>query len=87
MAGVNPLSRPPHANAMSNLSRAYNIHDLRELARKRLPKGLFEFVDRGAEDEVSLRGNRAALDRIRFRPRRRAPMPFATTVAPESNTS
>jgi len=49
--------------------RAYNISDLRELARCRLPKGLFEFVDRGAEDEVSLRNNRAALDRIRLRPR------------------
>jgi len=48
---------------------AYNIHDLRELARRRLPKGLFEFVDRGAEDEVSLRDNRAALERIRLRPR------------------
>ena len=48
---------------------AYNIHDLRELARRRLPKGLFEFVDRGAEDEVSLSNNRAALERIRLKPR------------------
>jgi isopentenyl diphosphate isomerase/L-lactate dehydrogenase-like FMN-dependent dehydrogenase len=50
-------------------SPAYNIFDLRELARRRLPKGLFEFVDRGAEDEVSLRHNRAALERIKLRPR------------------
>lgn len=48
---------------------AYNIADLRELARKRLPKGLFEFVDRGTEDEVSLRHNRAIFERIRFKPR------------------
>jgi isopentenyl diphosphate isomerase/L-lactate dehydrogenase-like FMN-dependent dehydrogenase len=49
--------------------KAYNIFDLRALALKRVPKGLFEFVDRGTEDEVSLRNNRAVFDRIRFRPR------------------
>jgi isopentenyl diphosphate isomerase/L-lactate dehydrogenase-like FMN-dependent dehydrogenase len=48
---------------------AYNIADLREMARRRLPKGIFEFVDRGAEDEVSLRNNRAAFERIKFKPR------------------
>lgn len=48
---------------------AFNIADLRAIARRRLPKGIFEFVDRGAEDEVSLRNNRAAFDRIRLRPR------------------
>jgi isopentenyl diphosphate isomerase/L-lactate dehydrogenase-like FMN-dependent dehydrogenase len=48
---------------------AYNIFDLRERALKRVPKGLFEFVDRGTEDEVSLRNNRAVFERIRFRPR------------------
>lgn len=47
----------------------YNITDLREIARRRLPKGLFEYVDRGVEDEVSLRNNRAAFERIRLRPR------------------
>ena len=51
------------------VEHAYNIHDLRELARRRLPKGLFEFVDRGSEDEVSLRENRAALARIGLKPR------------------
>ena len=48
---------------------AYNIADLRAMALKRVPKGLFEFVDRGTEDEVSLRNNRAVFERIRFRPR------------------
>ena len=48
---------------------AYNIFDLREMARRRVPKGLFEFVDRGTEDEVALRNNRAVFERIRFRPR------------------
>jgi isopentenyl diphosphate isomerase/L-lactate dehydrogenase-like FMN-dependent dehydrogenase len=48
---------------------AYNIFDLREIALRRVPKGLFEFVDRGTEDEVSLRHNRAVFDRIKFKPR------------------
>jgi isopentenyl diphosphate isomerase/L-lactate dehydrogenase-like FMN-dependent dehydrogenase len=55
--------------AMSKDLRAYNIFDLRERARKRVPKGIFEFVDRGTEDEVSLRNNRTVFERIRFRPR------------------
>ena len=52
-----------------NTLGAYNIADLREIARRRLPKGIFEFVDRGAEDEVSLRNNRAAFERIKLKPR------------------
>jgi isopentenyl diphosphate isomerase/L-lactate dehydrogenase-like FMN-dependent dehydrogenase len=48
---------------------AYNISDLRKMALKRVPKGLFEFVDRGTEDEVSLKNNRAVFERIRFKPR------------------
>jgi L-lactate dehydrogenase (cytochrome) len=46
-----------------------NIEDLRRLARKRLPRAIFEFVDGGAHDELTLRANRADLDSIRFRPR------------------
>jgi hypothetical protein len=52
-----------------NTLGAYNIADLREMARRRLPHGIFEFIDRGTEDEVALRNNRAAFERIRFRPR------------------
>jgi isopentenyl diphosphate isomerase/L-lactate dehydrogenase-like FMN-dependent dehydrogenase len=48
---------------------AYNIHDLREMAKRRLPRGVFEFVDRGTEDESALRNNRDAFERIRFKPR------------------
>src|SRR5258708_17705607 len=48
---------------------AYNIADLREIALRRVPKGMFEFVDRGTEDEVALRNNRAAFERIKFKPR------------------
>ena len=48
---------------------AQNIFDLRDMARQRLPKWLFEFVDRGTEEEVALRNNREAFERIQFRPR------------------
>lgn len=48
---------------------AYNIADLRKMARRRLPNGLWEYLDRGTEDEVSLRNNRAAFERIEFKPR------------------
>ena len=48
---------------------AYNIFDLREIALKRMPKFMFEFFDRGTEDEVALRNNRAAFERIKLKPR------------------
>ena len=48
---------------------AYNIDDLREQARKRLPRGIFEYVDRGAEDELALRRNRDAYQSLRLKNR------------------
>ena len=47
---------------------AYDIADLRVLARRRLPKGVFEFFDRGNGDEQALIENRAALERIKLAP-------------------
>ncbi|HEY4293474.1 alpha-hydroxy acid oxidase [Luteibacter sp.] len=46
-----------------------NIADLRELARRRVPRAFFEYADRGSYDEVTLRENRRAFDRLRFRQR------------------
>ena len=54
---------------MTALDRCFNIDDLRLAAKRRLPRGIFEYVDRGTEGEVSLRENRAAFDRIRILPR------------------
>ncbi len=48
---------------------AYDIADLRERARRRLPKGVFEFMDRGNGDEVAVANNRAAFERVKFSPR------------------
>jgi len=45
---------------------AYNISDLRDAARRRLPKTIFEFIDGGAFDEVSLRANQADFEKRRF---------------------
>lgn len=74
----------------------YNIADLRERARRRLPLGIWEYAERGVEDECGMARNRAAFEAITFRPRvlrgvetidasceifgRRVPFPFA--IAP-----
>lgn len=54
---------------MANLDRAVNIEDLRRLAKRRLPRAIFDFFDGGAEDEVTLRENRAAFERVRLLPK------------------
>jgi L-lactate dehydrogenase (cytochrome) len=51
------------------LASAVNIADLRRLARRRLPKLVFDYIDGGAEDEFTLRDNSRAFHDIRFRPR------------------
>lgn len=47
-----------------------NVEDYRRLARQRLPRIVFDFLDGGAEDERGLAHNRSVLAGIRFRPRR-----------------
>ena len=51
------------------VEKAVNIEDLRRLAKRRLPRAIFDFFDGGAEDEVTLRENRAAFERVRLLPR------------------
>jgi L-lactate dehydrogenase (cytochrome) len=46
-----------------------NIEDLRQLARRKVPKAIFEYIDHGSYDQISLRANRDALQAIRFRQR------------------
>jgi L-lactate dehydrogenase (cytochrome) len=46
-----------------------SIAELREEARRRVPRAIFEYADRGAYDEVTLRRNRAAFDDIELRQR------------------
>ncbi|MCX7864971.1 MAG: alpha-hydroxy-acid oxidizing protein [Novosphingobium sp.] len=55
---------------MSRIARrAHNIWDLRAIAKARLPRAIFEFVERGTEDDLLIRQNREALERIKFSPR------------------
>ena len=54
---------------MADLNQVVSIEDLRRLARRRLPRAIFDFFDGGAEDEVTLRENRAAFERVRLLPK------------------
>src|SRR5574340_386830 len=46
-----------------------NIEDLRRLAQRRLPRPVFDYLDGGAEDELTLRENCRAFQDVTFRPR------------------
>lgn len=54
---------------MATPSRSVNIADLRLAARRRLPKVAFDYIDGGADAEVTLRENSRAFEDIAFRPR------------------
>jgi L-lactate dehydrogenase (cytochrome) len=46
-----------------------NIADLRRLAKERLPRAVFDYIDGGADAEWTLRENSRVFDDVRFRPR------------------
>ena len=48
---------------------AVNIEDLRLAARRRLPRSVFDYIDGGADGEITLRENVRAYDDVTFRPR------------------
>ena len=54
---------------MSALDRCLNVYDLRAAAKRRLPKAVFEFVDRGSEDGLAVANNRNAFERLKLRHR------------------
>jgi L-lactate dehydrogenase (cytochrome) len=62
-------------NSVVASPRVVNIEDLRALARRRLPKAVFDYVDGGAEGEVTLRENCRAFEAISFRPRHAVAVP------------
>ena len=53
---------------MSSLDKVFNIEDLRKIARRKLPKPLFNYIDGGADDESNVRGNTHAFDSTRLVP-------------------
>lgn len=54
---------------LRRLARAASVADLREIARRRLPAGVFDYIDGAAEDELTLERNIEAFRRLQFLPR------------------
>ena len=64
-------------------SDVVNINDLRRLAKRRLPRVVFDYIDGGADAEITLRENSRIFDDVMFRPRcavANAPCDLRTTV-------
>jgi len=59
------LSRADGAAA----ARLHSVHDARRAARRRLPAVVFDYVDGGADDEVTMRRNEAAFAAVELRPK------------------
>jgi L-lactate dehydrogenase (cytochrome)/(S)-mandelate dehydrogenase len=59
----------PFSSGADRMSRAVNIEDLRRLARRRMPRILFDYIDGGAGDESGLRRNRDAFGAYGITPR------------------
>jgi L-lactate dehydrogenase (cytochrome) len=67
----------------SSVDRAVIIEDLRRMARNRLPRMVFDYIDGGAEREWTLRENMRAFEDVMFRPRSAVATPkcdLSTTV-------
>ena len=60
------MSRMSHTLAPD---RVVNVEDLRRAAKRRLPRAVFDYIDGGAEGEVTLRQNVEAFQEVAFRPR------------------
>lgn len=54
---------------MSRIDRAINIDDLKRLAKRRLPKIMFDFIEGGVDDEIGLDTNARAFRGLRLVPR------------------
>lgn len=82
------------------LAKAASVEDLRRMAKRRLPRGVFDYIDGGAEDEVTLGRNVSAFREIEFEPRvlrdvgnvdttsslLGSPVPFPLVLAPTGFT-
>ena len=58
-----------HLQHTVNISRVVNIEDLRRMAQRRLPKSVFDYLDGGAEAELTLAENCRVFSDVLFRPR------------------
>lgn len=71
-SALRDLARPrrlPGDATDRRLARAATVGDLRAIARRRVPRAVFDYTDGAAGAELSLRRSRAAFERVEFRPR------------------
>ncbi|MEZ5410346.1 MAG: alpha-hydroxy acid oxidase [Acidimicrobiales bacterium] len=66
MVQFKPLELDP---VQRRIAKAASVGDLRRMARRRLPRGVFDYIDGGAEDERSLARNVSAFSRLELNPR------------------
>jgi L-lactate dehydrogenase (cytochrome) len=69
LRAVARFGRPELDPVARRLARAANVGDLRRIARRCLPRGVFDYVDGAAEDEVTAARNVAAFAGFEWRPR------------------
>lgn len=67
--GIIQLRLPRLSLTETRLARSATIDDLRRIARRRLPSGVFDYIDGAAEDELTMRANAAAYRAVTFSPR------------------
>ena len=63
------VARPETDPVRRRLARAHTVAEVREVARRRTPRAVFDYADGAAEGEVSLRRAREAFASLEFRPR------------------
>src|SRR4030095_10080728 len=68
LADLIRFQRPTWSATTRRLRRALTIEDLRAIAKRRTPKGAFEYTDGAAEAELSLARARQAFRDIEFHP-------------------
>ncbi|MGA3218897.1 MAG: alpha-hydroxy acid oxidase [Acidimicrobiales bacterium] len=62
--------RPPVLSPVERvLARCHSVEDLRQAARRKLPRAVFDYVEGGADAEHTISTNRAGFDRWAFQPR------------------
>lgn len=62
------MARPDTDPVRRRLNRAHTVADLREIARRRTPRAVFDYTDGAAEGELSLNRARTAFAALEFRP-------------------
>jgi L-lactate dehydrogenase (cytochrome) len=67
--GVARFRLPELSLRKRRLARSATVEDLRQIARRRLPRGVFDYIDGGAEDELAMAANTTAYRRLTFTPR------------------